>query len=77
MTIGYRISFPKEYLYYFQDSSGQYWIGSWEHGLFTMNGTTIHNFRHQENDPASISSNFIRCCTEDKQGNIWIGTSTD
>lgn len=58
----------------FQDSSGQYWIGSWEHGLFTMNGTTIHNFRHQENDPASISSNFIRCCTEDKQGNIWIGT---
>ncbi len=58
----------------FQDSSGQYWIGSWEHGLFTMNGTTIKNFRHQENDLSTISSNFIRCCIEDKQGNIWIGT---
>lgn len=58
----------------FQDSSGKYWIGSWEEGLFMMNGETISNFRHEEKNPSSISSNFIRCCSEDKQGNLWIGT---
>ncbi len=58
----------------FQDSSGKYWIGSWEHGLFVMDDNQTVNFRYEEKDPSSISSDFIRCCCEDKQGNLWIGT---
>ena len=58
----------------FKDSTGKIWIGTWEQGAYLVNGTSISNFKHNENDPTSISSNFVRNFCEDKQGNIWIGT---
>lgn len=58
----------------FKDSTGKVWIGTWEQGVYLINGTSISNFKHSENDPASISSNFARNFCEDKEGNIWIGT---
>lgn len=58
----------------FKDSTGKTWIGTWEHGIYLINGTAITNFKHSETDSASISSNFVRRFCEDKQGNIWIGT---
>ena len=58
----------------FKDSTGKMWVGTWEHGAYLINGTTITNFRHLDTDPTSISSNFVRKFCEDKQGNIWVGT---
>ncbi|WP_294618755.1 two-component regulator propeller domain-containing protein [uncultured Bacteroides sp.] len=58
----------------FQDSTGKTWVGTWEHGFYLIDGTSIANFKHSETDPASVSSNFVRNFCEDKQGNIWIGT---
>ena len=58
----------------FKDSTGKVWIGTWEQGVYIINGASISNFKHNENDPTSISSNFARNFCEDKDGNIWIGT---
>lgn len=58
----------------FKDSTGKFWIGTMNHGVYLMDGDSITNFRNDNLTASSISSNFIRCFCEDKQGNIWIGT---
>lgn len=58
----------------FRDSTGKIWIGTWEYGAYVIDRMSITNFKHTENDPTSISSNFVRNFCEDKQGVIWIGT---
>lgn len=59
----------------YQDSKGELWIGSWEEGLHHVKGNgEIEVFSHDEGNPHSISSNFVRACCEDNLGNIWIGT---
>lgn len=59
----------------FKDSTGKFWIGTSENGVYLLNGDSITNFQNIDNNPFSISSNFIRDFCEDKQGNIWIGSS--
>lgn len=59
----------------YEDSLRELWIGSWEHGLYHIDKEgLIHNYKHQPNNPTSISSDFARWCCEDNMGNIWIGT---
>jgi len=58
----------------FKDSTGKFWIGTMNHGIYIMKEDSFTNFQHKQDDPSSISSNFIRCFCEDKQGNVWIGT---
>ncbi|RAJ72796.1 signal transduction histidine kinase [Chitinophaga dinghuensis] len=58
----------------YQDSGGEIWVGSWEHGLFRINGERIINYRHQAQNPHTISSDFVRCTVEDNKGEIWVGT---
>lgn len=57
-----------------KDSSGRFWIPTWEHGLYMLQGKTLKNFRCKTDDPSSISSDFVYKCCEDKKGNIWVGT---
>ena len=59
----------------YQDSSKELWIGSWEYGLYHIDREgIIHNMRHDPSNPNSVSSDFVRDCCEDNNGNIWIGT---
>lgn len=58
----------------FRDSSEKFWIGTWQSGVFLMDGNSLTNYRYKEHDPNSISSDFVRSFCEDKQGDIWIGT---
>lgn len=59
----------------YQDKEDGLWIGSWEQGVYhVMPNGEIENFRHDAENPNSISSNFVRACCEDDLGNIWIGT---
>lgn len=59
----------------YQDSQGELWIGSWEDGLTHVHANgEIEVFKHDEKNPYSISSDFVRACCEDNLGNIWIGT---
>jgi signal transduction histidine kinase/ligand-binding sensor domain-containing protein/DNA-binding response OmpR family regulator len=61
----------------FEDSKQRLWIAS-DNGLFQYNVRT-NTFRLYENNntnPSSLPVNRIRTVTEDKWGNIWVGTSS-
>lgn len=56
------------------DGEGNLWFGSLG-GLIhfdTENGT-YQVFRHQPNDPGSLSSNRITCLLRDQSGGLWVG----
>lgn len=56
-----------------QDSKGFMWFAT-EDGLNKYNGYTFTIFRHDPQDPTSISDSFVRCIHEDSSGMIWVGT---
>lgn len=55
----------------FQDSNGNYWIGSHNEGLSFYNGKSFEYFTINE----GLSDNQIRSIQEDKNGKIWFGTA--
>jgi PAS domain S-box-containing protein len=57
----------------FQDSKGYLWIGT-QDGLNRYDGYTFKIYKHDSDDPASISHNSILAIEEDKDGYLWIGT---
>jgi len=61
----------------YQDHEGVYWLGS-SAGLTKMqkkgSGYTYQMFRHKENNPSSLSDNYVTTITEDLKYNLWIGT---
>ncbi|NJM16621.1 MAG: hypothetical protein HC896_15730, partial [Bacteroidales bacterium] len=59
----------------YADSKGQMWVTT-ANGLSKMDTATgiCRNYRHDANNPHSISTNNPKCVTEDIEGNIWVGT---
>src|SRR5512138_343393 len=57
----------------FQDSKGYLWIGT-QDGLNRYDGYTFKVYKHDPDDPSSISYNSILALEEDKNGYLWIGT---
>ena len=57
----------------FQDSRGYLWIGS-QDGLNRYDGYTFKIYKHDPDDPASISHNSILSIVEDTDGSLWFGT---
>lgn len=62
--------------YIYEDILGNLWIGLHGAGLAYYNKSSgeFDFFRNNPYDPASISSNFVHCLTNDKSGILWIGT---
>ncbi|MEI8087751.1 MAG: two-component regulator propeller domain-containing protein, partial [Paludibacter sp.] len=58
----------------FKDSKGSVWICSDGNGLFQIDGKTVRIFKNIPGNSQSISSDIVRDCCEDKQGNLWIAT---
>lgn len=56
----------------FQDSKGNYWIGSHNEGVSQFNGKTHKYFTTNE----GLADNQIRSIQEDKNGIIWFGTAS-
>lgn len=57
-------------------SEGKFWVGSYRSGLFyfdTAKGEK-HNYKYDNEDPHSISSNAINDIFKDSRGRIWITT---
>lgn len=56
-----------------QDSRGFMWIGS-QNGLSRYDGYRFTLYKHNLDDPHSLSHNFVRDILEDTEGNLWIAT---
>ncbi|MGL4913687.1 MAG: ligand-binding sensor domain-containing protein [Romboutsia sp.] len=62
----------------YEDKDGIYWIGCFvDEGLIKLdpNEKTITKYKNKENDKRTISSDTVRSIAEDKNGDLWIGTS--
>ena len=59
-----------------QDRQGYIWIAT-EDGLDRYDGYNFKVFRHDPNNPGSLSGNFVRALTEDSNGRLWVATLTD
>lgn len=62
-----------------QDTKGNIWLSSKDHGLFKLvlgngNNYTIQNYCHDPNNKYSLSSNAAYQTVEDRQGNLWVAT---
>jgi len=57
-----------------QDRQGYVWIGT-KNGLSYYNGYTFESFRHDPEDPRTLSSNHVQALYEDRDGFIWVGTA--
>jgi diguanylate cyclase (GGDEF)-like protein len=58
----------------FQDSRGFMWFGT-EDGLNRYDGRSFTIFKHDTEDPSSLSHNFIWDVLEDRNGSLWVGTN--
>ena len=52
------------------------WIATWVNGLDRLDPASgkFKHFKHDPNDPGSLSSDTVRSILEDHDGIIWIGT---
>lgn len=63
-----------------EDEDHNIWLGSRGSGLYRLTPTEnkpvykVTNFRHNENDPYSLSNNDIYSIKQDQNKNIWIAT---
>jgi two-component system, sensor histidine kinase ChiS len=56
-----------------KDAQGYLWFGG-ENGLVRFNGTGFDWFRHQSNQPGSLSNSVIWDLLRDRQGRFWVAT---
>ncbi|NND31011.1 MAG: response regulator [Saprospiraceae bacterium] len=58
-----------------EDKRGNIWLGTENDGLFILNQANRRflNYKHDESDNFSLSSNSIRSLLRDKKGNMWVG----
>jgi ligand-binding sensor domain-containing protein len=56
-----------------QDRDGFLWIGTHD-GLARYDGAEMRTFRHDPDDPSSLSSSSIRVLLQDSVGRLWVGT---
>ncbi|NUO80400.1 histidine kinase, partial [candidate division KSB1 bacterium] len=57
------------------DGQGNLWVGDRD-GLhcFDRDAHRFSNYRHDPNDPYSLSHNSVQCIFKDAKGDLWIGT---
>ncbi|WP_246223017.1 ligand-binding sensor domain-containing protein [Draconibacterium halophilum] len=65
-----------------EDHSGTIWAASYSQGLFKVllnddGEERLRNFKHDPNDPASISTNRLLSLAVDKNNNLWVGAEND
>jgi signal transduction histidine kinase/ligand-binding sensor domain-containing protein len=56
-----------------QDRQDFMWFGT-EGGLNKFDGYQFTVYKHNPDDPTTISDNFVRAIHEDKSGDLWVGT---
>ena len=64
----------------FEDRSGNLWVGTTKGGLNAATPAELsrgefRHYRHQPQDPSSLSSDEVHTVFQDSRGNIWVGTN--
>lgn len=59
---------------FFQDSFGNMWIGTKPEGLFRLSSSSIRHYKHQDDNPYSLSCDNVYSITEDNDHRLWIAT---
>ncbi|MFZ6812854.1 two-component regulator propeller domain-containing protein [Undibacterium sp. Rencai35W] len=57
-----------------QDKHGYIWIGSYI-GLYRFDGYKAINYKHDSNNPHSLTADRINAIYEDEQSQVWVGTN--
>ncbi|MES2823392.1 MAG: two-component regulator propeller domain-containing protein [Pseudomonadota bacterium] len=59
----------------YEDSEHKFWVGTTHGlGLFDRRKGELKYFRHTENDPDSLSAQWVKVIFEDSRRNLWVGT---
>ena len=60
-----------------EDRFGDLWVGTWAQGLHRFGPTAElkGHYRHDSEDPASLSNDWVWTIYEDSRGDLWIGTN--
>ncbi len=60
----------------YHDSRNIIWITTYGNGLFAIDQNTgkITHFKHNPNEMSGLRTNFLLSITEDRSGEIWVGT---
>jgi len=76
MTEGNIENIDQERYHVVQARNGIIWIATYGNGLFAYDTNTqrLQHFTADSNRQALIQSNRLLCVTEDRSGNIWVGT---
>jgi len=55
----------------------RYWLGTWGSGLNRYDPVTEQfiRYRYDPADPSSLSDDHVRSLSEDRKGNLWVGTT--
>lgn len=70
-------NYPGDIKSLFLDSQHRLWVATHHQGVLLINmarGTLLRQFRHEAEDPDSLTSLSANTFAEDAQKNIWIGT---
>ncbi|HKG05481.1 MAG TPA: two-component regulator propeller domain-containing protein [Pedobacter sp.] len=60
----------------YKDQTGLLWFAT-QDGLNKYDGYKMTVYKHRSGDNTTLSSNFITSLTEDRQGDLWIGSRID
>lgn len=64
-----------ETILFYKDNENNCWIGSLPYGIsiLHLNSASFVYLKHNDKDPYSLSSDFVRCLKADAAGNLWVG----
>ncbi len=73
---GVKPGVPFDVISVVEDRAGFIWVGTSNDGLFRLDPKNGHwkNYRHNENDPSSLSNNLVNRLLVDHDGALWAAT---
>jgi ligand-binding sensor domain-containing protein/signal transduction histidine kinase len=74
--VGVKPGVPFDVISVVEDPAGLIWVGTNNNGLFRLDPKNGQwkNYRHNENDPSSLSNNLVDRLLVDSEGTLWAAT---
>ncbi len=66
-------TFAERSYFIFQDSKGRVWVATKGNGLYLFEKGKMKNYRHNKQNPYSLSCDTLFCVDQDTRGRIWVG----